>query len=102
MGLKTTNYEVKNLGITVPNAYARLTNITINLKGEAFGVFEIHQNREDITKSHPLERIHINTKIDKEEPIYSQMYIAAKKEKFSSWEDDIIEEVTEQLKSEVE
>ena len=31
MGLKTTNYEVKNFGITIPEAYARLTNISIDI-----------------------------------------------------------------------
>lgn len=51
MGLKTTNYEVKKFGITIPNAYARLTNISIDLAGKAFGTFEIHQNREDIADS---------------------------------------------------
>lgn len=51
MGLKTTNYEVKDFGITVPEAYARLTQISIDLNGEAFGTFEIHQKREDITKA---------------------------------------------------
>ena len=39
MGLKTTNYEVKEFGIVLPTAYARLTNINIDLSGKAFGMF---------------------------------------------------------------
>lgn len=96
MGLKTTNYKVKNFGITLPEAYARLTNISIDLDGNALGIFEIHQNREDIVKSHPLERIHINSVIDKELPVHTQLYIKAKEINFIDWEDDIVN------KSEVE
>ena len=92
MGLKTTNYEIKDFGITLPKAYARLTNISIDLNGEAYGIFEIHQNRNDIIKSQALERIHINSIIDKELPVHSQLYIKAKEEIFSNWEDDIVEE----------
>lgn len=108
MGLKTTNYEVKSFGITLPEAYARLTNISIDLTGRALGVFEVHQNREDITKSQALERLHINTVIDKELPVHSQLYIKAKEELFPNWEDDIVEEIPvvetekEEIESEVE
>lgn len=112
MGLKTTNYGIKKFGITIPEAYARLTNISIDLQGEAFGTFEIHQNREDITKAQALDRVHINTIINKEEPIYSQLYIKAKETIFIDWEDDIqVEEeiqaeddvqVEEEIESEVE
>lgn len=91
MGLKTTNYELKRFGITLPEAYARLTNVNINLEGEAFGVFEIHQTREDLNLSSSLERIHINSTINKDLPIYSQLYIAAKNTIFNGWEDDIVE-----------
>ena len=53
-------YEIKDFGITLPTAYARLTNVSIDINGNAFGMFEIHQTREDIhTKKH-LERQNIN------------------------------------------
>ena len=95
MGLKTTNYEIKKFGITVPEAYARLTDITINLNGEACGTFEIHQSREDINKSQSLERVYIDTVIDKEVPAHSQLYIAAKAKNFIDWEDDIVDSEVE-------
>lgn len=47
MGLKTTNYKLKDFGITIPEAYARLTHVDINVEGRAFGTFEIHQTRPE-------------------------------------------------------
>lgn len=103
MGLKTTNYTVKDFGIIVPEAYARLTNISINVKGEAFGTFEIHQTREDLIENSPLERIHVNYVIDKDLPIHNQIYVKAKEELFPGWEDDIVEEISiAETESEVE
>lgn len=91
MGLKTTNYEVKDFGITIPEAYARLTNVNINVDGEAFGTFEIHQTREDLGEVNPLERIHINYIINKDLPVHNQLYVKAKEEIFVDWKDDIVE-----------
>jgi hypothetical protein len=91
MGLKTTNYEVKDFGITIPEAYARLTDININIDGEAFGTFEIHQTREELIENNPLERIHVNYVIDKDLPVHNQIYVKAKEEIFTDWEDDIVE-----------
>ena len=95
MGLKTTNYEVKDFGIVIPEAYARLTNINIDVEGEAFGTFEIHQTRESLTETNPLERIHVNYMINKELPVHSQLYIKAKEEVFVGWEDDIVTNISE-------
>ena len=91
MGLKTTNYEVKKFNITIPEAYARLTNISIDVNGEAFGVFDIHQTRESLANSSPLESIQVNYMINKDLPIHSQIYLKAKDEIFVDWEDDIVE-----------
>jgi hypothetical protein len=103
MGLKTTNYEVKDLGIAIPEAYARLTNININVDGMAFGTFEIHQTRKDLIENNPLERIHVNYVIDKDLPAHNQLYVKAKEEIFTDWEDDIVEEISiEEIESEVE
>lgn len=92
MGLKTTNYEVKTFGITLPEAYARLTDVSVDVEGNAFGAFEIHRTREDLTKANALERVHVKVAIDKELPLHSQVYIKAKEEIFINWEDDIVEE----------
>lgn len=92
MGLKTTNYEMKYLGVTLPEVYARLTHLNIDIEGQAFGIFEIHQNRESFSQTRPLDIQHFNCRIDKNENIYEQMYINAKKQLFPNWEDDIVEE----------
>mgnify|MGYP003296404535 CR=1 FL=1 len=97
MGLKTTNYEVKKFGITVPTAYARLTNVSIDVNGDAFGVFEIHQERDDLTTSEALDRVYLTTTINKDLPIYSQIYTKAKAEIFTGWEDDIVEEILSEV-----
>lgn len=109
MGLKTTNYEIKKFGITIPTAYARLTDINIDVNGGAFGLFEIHQEREDLTTSEALDRVHFTTTINKDLPVHSQLYIKAKEELFPNWEDDIVEEIPtvveteeEEIESEVE
>ena len=92
MGLKTTNYEIEKFGITIPEAYARLTNISIDLAGNAFGTFEIHQNREDIVASQALDKVYLDTIIDKDLPVHSQLYTVAKENLFVGWEDDIVVE----------
>lgn len=91
MGLKTTNYEVKDLGINLPTAYARLTNVNVSLSGRVSAVFEIHQIREDIDDKKPIESKHINCKIDKDLPLHRQIYEIAKENLFVDWEDDIID-----------
>ena len=92
MGLKTTNYEVKDYGITLDTAYARISNIHIDLDGTAYCTFEIQKDRESIGKDRCFEAKTFECAIDKTLPIYEQVYMAAKKTLFADWEDDIIEE----------
>lgn len=91
MGLiKKGNYDIEGLGITIPQAYARLISVSLDCNGNANAVFNIHQNREDTVEKSPLDKVYINTKIDKDLPVYEQIYIAAKEEIFADWEDDIV------------
>lgn len=91
MGFKTRNYEVAELGITLPTAYAQIETLTTDINGDVCASFAIQQNREGITTKAILERKTFMGKIDKTKPIYEQLYIAAKPELFSDWEDDIVE-----------
>lgn len=92
MGLKlTTGYEIKNMGITIPEAYAKISFVEIDSNGIANATIDIQQTREDVLNKKSLDRVYIQKEINKEEPIYSQLYIAAKKEIFADWEDDIVE-----------
>ena len=91
MGLiKKNNYNIEELGITVPQAYARLISISLDCNGNANAIFNIHQNREDTVRKSPLDKVYIDTKINKDLPIYEQIYIAAKETIFNDWEDDIV------------
>ena len=91
MGLKTTNYEVKDLGITIPTAYARIVNIHSDLEGEASVIFEVQQLRENIGVKEALERKYLSMTIDKNLSSYAQAYTKAKEEIFIGWEDNIVE-----------
>ena len=90
MGFKTTDYESKAYGITVPEAYARLTRINVNMHGIANATFEIQQTREDIGVKKALALIPFSCDIDKEQPLYKQIYEKAKEKRFKNWEDDIV------------
>ena len=91
MGLKTTNYEISHLGIVIPEAYAKINNISINEEGYAMAQFYIQQSREDMNLN-PFKVETIRVKIDKDLPIYSQVYTLSKEITFKYWEDDIVTE----------
>lgn len=91
MGLKTTNYTIQSLGITVPEAYAKIKNLSVNEDGMAMAQFYIQQTREDMNLN-PFKIENFRVKIDKDLPIFSQVYVAAKEVVFPGWEDDIVKE----------
>jgi hypothetical protein len=74
----------------LPTAYAQITHISLNAEGIANAIFVVQQNRDMISTSQPVETKHIRCLIDKEQPIYAQVYIQAKTELFEGWEDDIV------------
>ena len=110
MGLKKANYEVKRLGITVPEAYAVIREMSIN--GD-YGIAQmaIQGSREYAFSKEPLETKTIYFKIDRNQNPYITAYEKAKERivstfvdpetgeeresvsemPFASWEDDIIE-----------
>lgn len=92
MGLKIDNYKVVNFGITVPTAYARITNLNVDTVGNAYYSLEVYQNRNDIFQREPLEVHHFSCRIDKNQPLYTQLYDEAKSFVFKNWEDDIVED----------
>ena len=91
MGLKTIKYEIPHLGIVIPEAYAKINNISINEEGYAMAQFYIQQSREDMNLN-PFKVETIRVKIDKDLPIYSQVYTLSKETTFKNWEDDIVTE----------
>ena len=90
MGLKTSNYKVDNMNLTLPTAYAQIVHMSVDLDGTAGALFAIQQNRDMVSSSEAIETKHIRCSIDKEQPIYAQIYTRAKETIFDGWEDDIV------------
>lgn len=109
MGLKTTNYKVETLGITLPTAYAKISDIELK-KGRA--TFVIQSSRENVDTLAPIETITVPVDFKRTENPFETAYNSVKgiKEiefynsetgeiemisvprKFNGWEDDIITE----------
>ena len=98
--IKKTNYTVNKLGMVLPIAYAIIDHISIGKNGKALATFNIQQTREDALQKNPLEKINVTVDIDKTQPIYSQIYVAAKETNFIDWEDDIVEIESEETHKE--
>lgn len=90
MGLKTNNYHVDDINVTLPEAYAQITHISVNFDGTANAMFAIQQSRDMISANEAIDTKHLRCSINKEQPIYAQVYTKAKEELFKDWEDDIV------------
>ena len=97
MGLKTVNYVIPTLGITIDNAYAKIISIIIDKDGNAKAYAGIQQTRDNVENLEPLEIKEVNYIDDKLGNTYELAYIALKSI-LSDWEDDIpeAEEVLEE------
>lgn len=93
MGLKKSNYEVKKLGLVLPEAYAQIINLTVSLDGTATVDVAVQQSRESIAKCLSFETVRYSIKVDKDKPIHRQVYEKLKEKLFEGWEDDIVEDV---------
>lgn len=106
MGLKKTNYEVRDYGITLPEAYAVITNMSIR-GDEGRAEFSIQATRDSAFNLLSYERRVIDFKYtDRTKNPYVVAYQAAKETRtgnefgvekeyqmpFHDWEDDIVEE----------
>ena len=88
MGFKKMNVEIGNLGITIPEAYAQIENLSVNLDGSCFASFKIQTARDAMDKP-ALDTKHMHLSIDKTLPVHKQVYENAKEKLFADWEDDI-------------
>lgn len=109
MGLKTTNYTVKKLGITLPKAYAIIKNLRIDGKS-AVAEFAVQITRDNSMFMQPIETAKIYFEVDRNESPYITAYRKAKESRevlapnpltgklentieygiFHGWEDDIV------------
>jgi hypothetical protein len=92
MGFIKTDYEIDNMGITLPKAYAQITRLSVNIDGSATAIFAIQKDRESIVEKEHIDTISFRCNIDKDLPVYKQVYEKAKEEIFTTWENDIVEE----------
>lgn len=91
MGFIKTNHVIENLGITLPNAYAQISHLSVDINGNASVIFTIQQSREDVSSKDGIDNIVYRCAINKDLPTHKQVYEQAKVDLFSDWNDDIIE-----------
>lgn len=72
MGLKTKNYEVKKLGITIPEAYA-VANLSID-GNSCYVTVKIQTSRKNAQKLESLETINTHYVIDRSKNPFEEVY----------------------------
>lgn len=110
MGLKTTNYNVTQKGVTMPEAYAYIRKISIE-NNSGVAEFAIQSTRENAQKLTAMDTVKVHFKVNREENPYVTAYTVAKGETeiarvnrktgktetrtvkgpFYGWTDDIVE-----------
>lgn len=91
MGLiKRDGYNVK--GIELPEAYAKINRLYIERGNLARTYFGVSNSRENINEGNSLVELEFSCYVDKNQPIYEQVYVLAKENLFQGWEDDIVVE----------
>lgn len=91
MGFIKTNYEIEESGIMLDSAYAQINHLSVDIDGTASAMFVIQKDRDSILTKKSLDTIAYRCEINKELPIFKQVYEKAKEEIFTDWEDDIVE-----------
>ena len=111
MGLKQENYELKKVGITIPEAYAVLRNLIIESDNRVRAIFAIQQSREMTSTHDPLKKVEVHFVWDRKTDPAKMAYKEAKKQmitravknengewveqefpgELNGWEDDIVE-----------
>lgn len=115
MGLYKENYESKKLGITLPKAYAYITDFKLKESGgKTYGraIFAIQTSREACVEKEPIEEVILESvELDRNKNVLAQAYEKMKEGKtyevinpetgkkeivksgmpFFEWQDDIIE-----------
>jgi len=93
MGLKKDNYTIEALGLEIPNAYAKVSKVTIEAGGKCTATFNIQKDRNHADLWQPFEQIEQVFIADRTGNLFEQAYEYAKTtEQFTDWEDDIVAE----------
>lgn len=79
MGLKTTNYSSKSLGITFPAAYAILGDLVLNRKtNKVRAIFLIQTSRQGTESFKPIDETHVDFVWDRKTNLVSMAYKVAR------------------------
>lgn len=76
MGLKTTNYEIKRMDITVPTAYAMIENLEV--RGDRGRAEFVIRSARQPAKMNCYGRVRVEFEVDRNESPYVTAYKAAK------------------------
>ena len=92
MGFKKKDVLIDGLGVTVPEAYAQIEHLDVDLDGECYATIKVQTSRDAMDKP-ALEKLRVRMAVDKDLPVHKQVYEHAKNTIafFADWEDDIIE-----------
>ena len=78
MGLKTTNYVSKRLNVSLSEAYAKLTELTLQKDNQARAIFSIQSTRENIENLAPIDTVEVNFVWDRKTDLAKMAYEEAK------------------------
>lgn len=80
MGLTTENYVSKSTGITLPKAYAVLTNLIVETDNRARAIFAIQSSREATKQFKAIDKVEVHFTWDRKTDPAKQAYETAKTE----------------------
>ena len=96
MGLYKENYESKKLGITLPKAYAYITDFKLKESGgKTYGraIFSIQTSREACVEKEPIEEVILESvELDRNKNVLAQAYEKMKEGSTYEVEDPITHE----------
>lgn len=97
MGLYKENYESKKLGITLPRAYAYITDFKLKESGgKTYGraIFAIQTSRRACVEKEPIEEVILESvELDRSKNVLTQVYEKMKEGSTEQIEDPITHEV---------
>lgn len=96
MGLKTTNYEVKKLGIALPNAYAIITDLRLDRK-KGYATFAIQATRDNAENLNPIDTVKVTFDVNLNENPFITAYREAASQRIVEMYDPHTGNMVEQL-----
>lgn len=89
MGLKTNNYTIEEFGITLPTAYALLSDLKIS-DNWATASFKVQLDREKAKTLNPIKKVSINFKfVRNENPVETAYNLAKSKITDYEWDEEL-------------